>query len=495
MPEVVMKMLADQPLAKEPEDSSDLVDLNDGTGPLRVRAGQKVKTGGKASVTETLDGGRNITWVFVEALEGDDADKKMGFVSSRFLVPEATDVPTSDGFQAFSIEVEKEVFAEACYLQSALNNTNPAYLYALAFALSGDKWSPTHVKTSDPGGAYRFRNETWQSLLSIPEAVSIQADQIKFPVAQCIVGAVLAAKSASLLKGLITDRGLSAVDLLLAHLFADDNSFGSNAAARILQAEKDDKGQKSEAVIKAHIYPDGALRAAFFQRNADIFNADGSATIEQALEKCATKLSSGFSEVRKLADAVESNPFGKNIPSKPTDPILGGGGGGPTGTIAGVANGIDRRQFLDELANPALVKKSADMVKGEVGWGAPHNTKVVQLETAFNRAMTRGHSLAQALWSTSEAGIRGYYQGGANGTYSRPVTPAEFDDFKKTILPELLAGSNKSEELLGFIATGNASGSVAAAQFARGTPGGKLDTAIPGHPESYFHEGPFRLPF
>ena len=83
----------------------------------------------------------------------------------------------------------------------------------------------------------------------------------------------------------------------------------------------------------------------------------------------------------------------------------------------------------------------ADMVKGEVGWSAPHDTKVVQLETALNRAMARGDSLAQALLSTSEDRVRGYYQGGQNGTYSRPVTAGEFEDFKKNILPELLAGS------------------------------------------------------
>ena len=117
------------------------------------------------------------------------------------------------------------------------------------------------------------------------------------------------------------------------------------------------------------------------------------------------------------------------------------------------------RQFLGELKKPALVKKLADMVKGEVAWSAPHNTKIVQLETAFNRAMARGigHSLAQALLSKSEDSGRGYYQGSANGIYSRPVTAAEFEDFKKNFLPEVVSESNRSEALLHFIATGNAS--------------------------------------
>ena len=372
------------------------------------------------------------------------------------------------------------------------------------------QWSDTDVKTNDAAdaptfGVFRFPNETWQHLISEPEATNILPEDIKFPDVQCIVAAILAAKSASLLKSIITDRGLSAVDLFLAHLFADSEGFGSNATAMILQAEGNNKTQLSEAVIKA-IYPESAVRTAFFKRNANVFKADGSATIEQALEFCATKLDAGFAAVRKLADEADAEDYldvlGNSIPSKSTSPVLGGGGGDgpgdtstPTGTVTAVNNGIDRRQFLDELKNPAIVKKSADMVKGEVGWSAPHDTKVVQLETAFNRAMARGHSLAQALLSTSEDRIRGYYQGGPNGTYSRPVTTTEFEDFKKNILPELLAGSNKSEELLGFIATGNASPPTSTEQFRRGTQGGDLPTALPGHPESYFHEPPFRFPF
>src|SRR4051812_1594436 len=201
MPEVIMKMLADQPLAIEPKDSSDFIDSGDGTGPLEVMAGQKVKTGAKDSVKETLNGGREITWVFVEAVDGNSADKKKGFVPDRFLVAEGIAVPMSAGFQPFAAAVDKAVFAEACYVQAVLNKTNPAYLYALAFALSGDKWSAAQVQTSDPEGVFRFSQETWKTLLSEPEVAGLQPDQIKFPNAQCIVAAVLAAKSASLLQG------------------------------------------------------------------------------------------------------------------------------------------------------------------------------------------------------------------------------------------------------------------------------------------------------
>jgi hypothetical protein len=481
--------------------------LGDSGGNLQVDAGETVNVGAKPDVDETVDG-RALKWIFVEATTGQQVDKRKGFVLDEFLGPEDTDVPASDGFVPFSTQVNREDFANTCYLQAALNGTNPAYLYALAFALSGDQWSDNVVKTDDPAGAlafgiYRFTKDAWQKLILQPEAEGILPDDIKFPDVQCIMAAIVAAKSAPLLKGKITGRGLSAVDLTLALLFNDTAGSGSDAATTVLQAAQTDGTQSAETVIEA-VYPDLSVRTVFFKRNASIFREDGSATIGQALEACANKLAEGFDQASQMADEADSDVFGDSIPEKADDPIPGGSSTGSTNgstgstngaghggsTVASVANGIDRRQFLGELNNPALVKKSADMVKGEVGWGAPHNTKLVQLETAFNRAMARGHSLAQALLSTSEDRRRGYYQGGANGTYSRPVTSAEFDDFKKTLLQELLAGSNKSEELLGFIATGNASPPTSTKQFASGMRGGNLPTALPNHPESYFDEPP-----
>jgi hypothetical protein len=501
MPDTVMMVKASQPLLTDPRDDSNQVVL-DGV-PLRVFGGEKVKTGAKDSAVEQV-GDNLIHWVFVEATSGADVDKRKGFVDDNFLATAATDVPVVESFNPFPTQVNREDFASTCYLQATLNGTNPAYLYALAFALSGDQWSDSDVKTDDPAdaaafGVFRFPTETWQSLISEPEATNILPEQIKFPDIQCIVAAIVAVKSANLLKATITDRGLNAVDLLLAHLCADTKGFGSVAAAMVLKAEQNDKTQSAEAVFNA-IYPDIAVRTAFFKRNANIFKVDGSASIEQALAMCVTELDAGFAEVRKLADEADSDVFGDSIPEKPTDPIPGGvdvpaGTSPATKIITGASNGIDRRQFLDELKDPAIVRKLADMVKGEVGWSAPHDTKVVQLETAFNRAMARGHSLAQALLSTSEDRVRGYYQGGPNGTYSRPVTAAEFEDFKNNFLPELVAGSNRSEALLHFIATGNASPPTSTEQFSRGTQGGDLPTAVPGHPESYFHEPPFRFPF
>ncbi|MGL3104998.1 hypothetical protein [Bradyrhizobium sp. BR 1432] len=275
---------------------------SDSGGNLQVDIGETVNVGAKPDVDETVDG-RALKWIFVEATTGQQIDKRKGFVLDEFLASADTDVPTSDGFEPFSTQVNREDYANTCYLQAALNGTNPAYLYALAFASSGDQWSATVVKTDDPPGAlafgvYRFSKKAWQQQTTQPEAEGIEPDDIKFPDVQCIMAAILAAKSAELLKGKITDRPLTAVDLMLAFLCNDTAGFGSEAAVTILQADK----TKSAATVLTAIYPDPSERAAFFKRNAHIFKDNGSATIDEALTECASRLAAGFAEADKIAD-------------------------------------------------------------------------------------------------------------------------------------------------------------------------------------------------
>jgi hypothetical protein len=172
MAEDTKKVLITQILRKEPRRLSDLLVSPIGDA-LEVHAGEIVKAGGKPSQDEILED-RKITWVFVEATDGLFADLRKGFISQGALVSTETPVEISPGFKPFAEQVEKESFANACYMQAILSETNPAYLYALAFALSGDQWSATDVRTSDPAdataiGAFRFAKETWQSLLSEPE--------------------------------------------------------------------------------------------------------------------------------------------------------------------------------------------------------------------------------------------------------------------------------------------------------------------------------------
>ena len=156
---------------------------------------------------------------------------------------------------------------------------------------------------------------------------------------------------------------------------------------------------------------------------------------------------------------------------------------------AKINNPIDRHQFRYELdLFPNLIRKLAWMVNGEVGKQAPVPVKIVQLETAFNRAQARGQSLAHVLLSVKEDAADGYY---ATDTYCQHAAPSDEEvlTFEKVALEPVLRGSNLSDVGYGPM-TGNASANVAAHQFTHGTPGYHLQAG-----DSYFLEGPLLNPF
>src|SRR5215467_3823275 len=152
---------------------------------------------------------------------------------------------------------------------------------------------------------------------------------------------------------------------------------------------------------------------------------------------------------------------------------------------AKLVRGIDRNQFRPEIvSHPDLVVKMSHMVFGEVGRQAPLPVKIIQLETAFNRAQARGQTLAHVLLSVKESPSDGYY---AIDTYCAAAepTPEEVETFNKTVLSAVLHGSNLSDVGYGPM-TGNASADVATHQFAKGDPGYQLQAG-----DAYFREGPF----
>ncbi len=152
---------------------------------------------------------------------------------------------------------------------------------------------------------------------------------------------------------------------------------------------------------------------------------------------------------------------------------------------AKLVRGIDRSQFRLEIAShPELVDKMTHMVFGEVGRQAPLPVKIIQLETAFNRAQARGQTLAHVLLSVKESPGEGYYAVDTYCTAAEP-TPEEVETFQKTVLTAVLQGSNLSDVGYGPM-TGNASANVAAHQFAKGDPGYQLQAG-----DAYFREGPF----
>src|SRR5947207_2202389 len=108
MTEVLKKVLLTQFLRNEPTFLPlTFIDPGDGSTKLQVRAGEKVKVGAKPDVDETVDG-KFFKWVFVEATEGEQIEKRKGFVSNEVLGPEDSVVPVLDGFVPFSTQVNKD---------------------------------------------------------------------------------------------------------------------------------------------------------------------------------------------------------------------------------------------------------------------------------------------------------------------------------------------------------------------------------------------------
>jgi hypothetical protein len=168
-------------------------------------------------------------------------------------------------------------------------------------------------------------------------------------------------------------------------------------------------------------------------------------------------------------------------------PGAGGQGGEPHELPVGGEGNIDRSRFVAELeANPSLIDKMNEMIRGEVGKDAPLSSHLIMLETVFNRSQMRGHSLERGLLSVRENPRLGYYAAdtyGHGGAYSR-------EEFIEKVLNPVMAGSNLSDKGFGPM-TGNASGGVAAHQRARGTKGYTIP-ASGGARESIFAEGPLR---
>jgi hypothetical protein len=142
---------------------------------------------------------------------------------------------------------------------------------------------------------------------------------------------------------------------------------------------------------------------------------------------------------------------------------------------------IDRSRIADELqAKPWLRERLKNMVMGEVGANASPEVRRIQIESAMNRALDRGHSLEQALWDTSGHGKAGYYPIGSfqRGGHDEKTFSGDLD--------AVLAGSDYGSKYGRGLITGNASGDVARHQFGRGTPGFTVETG--SGPESYFSE-------
>lgn len=157
---------------------------------------------------------------------------------------------------------------------------------------------------------------------------------------------------------------------------------------------------------------------------------------------------------------------------------------------------VDRSQFRPQM-NDNNIYKLAWMINGEVGRGAPLQAKIVQAETAFNRAQERHDTLDSSLRAKGERGGGGragpYYEGVSRhtrGTYRQDTRPNAQDLalVKNQIVPMILSGSNLSDVGFGPM-NGNGSGGLAMKAFRNGVAGYKMNGG-----DTYFREYSRPLP-
>ena len=188
--------------------------------------------------------------------------------------------------------------------------------------------------------------------------------------------------------------------------------------------------------------------------------------------------------------------------SRPPAPLTRGRGPGQVAFSNRAVTGrpsqpnVDRSYFKGQI-NDNNIYKLAWMLNGEVGRGAPLQAKIVQAETAFNRAQERHDTLDSSLRARGERASGGragpYYEGvgpRTRGTYRQDTRPNAQDLalVKSQIVPMILSGSNLSDVGFGPM-NGNGSGGLAMKAFRNGVPGYKMNGG-----DTYFREYSRPLP-
>jgi hypothetical protein len=145
---------------------------------------------------------------------------------------------------------------------------------------------------------------------------------------------------------------------------------------------------------------------------------------------------------------------------------------------------IDSSRMAGEFdANPGLAKTAASMVNSE-----NPAQGITQLETARNRAIARGTTVAHELQTLGQ-NRNAYYPQFARG-------PGDVDAFKRNVLTPVLRGSDVGGQQLGFSPTGNASDEPGNPFATRNLAAGRYNIAghVPGNTEMYVQqENPAQL--
>lgn len=277
---------------------------------VEIRSGDEIRKIGDP-IEEKEHGLVLDIWQEVEASGG-----RRGFILELTIDNLTEDTIHLKDFDVFKPEIEKEKFADACFRQAVTFKTNPAYLYALAFCESGTAWTADKVtspKEKDgAAGTFQFVSEVWASLIKEPGLGDITSDDIKFPQMQCVAAAAQTVNSAKLIKAFIGARGITSVDLYLAHLFGASGDFGSKGAKIILKAKDANENDPIKAALDKIYTGNKSERESFIKRKTNLLPNGDATTIKQFLDVCAETLDKAYDAVEELGHRIAGS-----LPKKP----------------------------------------------------------------------------------------------------------------------------------------------------------------------------------
>ncbi len=372
------KLKETQPLRKTAEFLADFLTDESGT-PIEIGGGVIV------DIAETVDeehGGTSRKWVAVSH------QGAKGFVDETFLAPVSAEIDIIPGFQAFDTEVSRETFAGACFTQALLAKTNAAYLYALAFAESGESWTAETVKApegsaTEAAGIYRYPQSTWDTLIKALTSGSPGSQDRKFPVAQCIVSAAFAGKAQESLQKALGEHPVDGIALYLAHIFARDVKFGVKASKAVLDAEKANAGSALADVLGTIFGSDQAAIDGLKLTRPALFAGP---SVGDFVKACAKQLDAGYKEAGKIGHEIS-----EQVPDKPEAPVFTGKFDGP---IINVTE--------DDVKALAAVAQSEVAIFKSFGDAELKGGVTAVIDTIFNRVVYPSKEFAKSIQAEIE---------------------------------------------------------------------------------------------
>ncbi|NKM48797.1 hypothetical protein ELG83_24695 (plasmid) [Rhizobium leguminosarum] len=303
-----------EPNGKEPA----LVDGNS----FSFRRGDQLERDDNKTVSEEKNGViiRQWFWLFNGIRAGYVPYNPLDSKDTRSPAIELTDdIPPPFQMQLFEKTIPVVLFVENCVRKAIRWEANGAYLFALAFLESGDRWPKDQVSSPEGTttvGTYGFLPQTWRTLVDkLGTEQNIGMQDIGFPEPQTTFAASQAGDAATELKSRL-GQPPTFHQLYLAHLFTIEGCVAiSKLSSTELETPFDEvlEGiiQKiDETTVKARV-------TSLIERKKSILaNGGKPVTAGVGILALNAELDRGFAEVKRVATDLITPQVSASSPSQ-----------------------------------------------------------------------------------------------------------------------------------------------------------------------------------